>query len=340
MSVTVAGTPVTSLATLSETCRLTLALVDGGREWFDWASSAPGAYVFPDEGALIAAAQHGLHGAPLMLIPSLKLIMGPARLMALAPDHLRSIALAAAGDSAATAEVPAILAAEELATQADLAAVDAWLAQVGVAGEPLFQSVAFEDRLALAALIAELGAGAAPTAKQQKQGAAFAAGWARSPVEFADHFRAWKMLVTGPDPIADPAKIGDVLTTLQPLLFGALDCPSLGGFATPVQVAQAVQFWIQSGRQLGFARLSLAVAQLIVHGGFRTQTGDAARALVDRHLATAQAALADPVLDGPRWRQDGAQAVFGVTNASGPTEIAIDATGTITLLRFEPAQPA
>lgn len=340
MSLVVAGMNVSGVEPLSGAAQLVLALIDGGQQWVAWAAGTPQvAYAFADELALLSGIQQGLHATPLMLLPRLGLLVAPERLMALPFDALRRLALGESGDIPA-AEVAAALSSQGLATSGDLAAVDALLAEFGIAAAPLFQAMALGDRLALLSLARELAASDAADADARKQAAAFAVDWARSPDEFADYFRAWLAIATGADAITKPDAARAALETLLPLAFGALDCPSVAGPAGPEQLAAAVAAWHRAGRRVGFARLSLAVAQLVAHGGFRGQTGQAAQALVDSHVDQAQALLAATLPAGARLRQDGALALYDFAGDGAEAVLGLDASGMITVQSFRPKPAA
>ncbi|MBB4098554.1 hypothetical protein [Sphingomonas kyeonggiensis] len=340
MTLIVASKPVFQPAGLSQPALLALSCIDGGNEWLAHAIQAPRLYAFEDEMALVVAAQQGLHGMPLVLLPRLGLMAGAARLIALSAADLRLLVAVEAGseDAATTAAAQKLLAGEALYTAADLAAVDALLKSLGVAGASLFQALSLGERLALLDLKAELAADGAPPIAAQKAAARFAADWAYGPFEFVDYLRASLALTTGTAPLsADDASAA--LAALAPMLFDALDCPAVSGFVAPEAVAGAVAGWIRAGRRIGFPRLSRGVWQLVVHGGYRGETGAAGQALVDTHLDQAQALLTRASLDRARLAQDGGSAHFTAREPDQPGEIGLqlDASGAITLERFVPA---
>lgn len=340
MTLIVASKPVFQPAGLSQPALLVLSCIDGGNEWLAHAIQAPRLYAFEDEMALVVAAQQGLHGMPLVLLPRLGLMAGAARLIALSAADLRLLVAVEAGseDAATTAAAQKLLAGEALYTAADLAAVDALLKSLGVAGASLFQALSLGERLALLDLKAELAADDAPPIAAQKAAARFAADWAYGPAEFVDYLGAFLALTTGAAPLgADDARAA--LATLAPMLFDALDCPAVSGFVAPEAVAGAVAGWIRTGRRIGFPRLSRGVWQLTVHGGYRGEAGAAGQALVDAHLDQAQALVTRASLDRARIAQDGGSAHFTAREPDQPGEIGLqlDAAGAITLERFVPA---
>lgn len=340
MPLIVAHSVIQHPGALSQPALLVLSCIDGGNEWLRHAIIAATSYHFEDELALVVAAQQGLHGTPLILLPRLKLLVGPARLIAVPAADLRALVAIEAGDESPVAAHRAqhILAAQALATADDLAGADALLKTLGVGGAALFQALSLRDRIALLELKAELAADGAPPAAAQKAAARFAVGWAYSPAEFADYFRAFLTLTTGTAPLGAEAAEA-ALSALAPMLFDTLDCPTVAGFVAPEELAKAVAAWIGAGRRIGFARLSHGVAQLVVHGGYRGEAGAAGQALVDAYLGQAQALLGQAVLDRARIAQDGATASFGarVPDQPGEAELLLDAGGAITLQRFVPA---
>jgi hypothetical protein len=340
MTLIVASKPVFQPAGLSQPALLVLSCIDGGNEWLAHAIRASGLYAFEDEMALVVAAQQGLHGMPLVLLPRLGLMAGAARLIALSAVDLRLLMAVESGseDAATTAAAQRLLIGETLYTAADLATVDALLKTLGVAGASLFQALSLGERLALFELKAELAADGAPPAAAQKAAARFAVDWAYGPLEFVDYLRAFLALTTGASPLgADDAQAA--LSTLAPMLFDALDCPAVSGFVAPEAVAAAVAGWVRAGRRVGFPRLSRGVWQLVVHGGYRGETGSAGQALVTAHLDQAQALLMGASLDRARIAQDGGSAHFTAREPDQPGEVGLqlDAAGAITIERFVPA---
>lgn len=341
MTLILADRAVLRPADLSQPALLVLSCIDGGNEWLSYAIAAPSAYAFGDEMALVVAAQQGLHGTPLVLLPKLGLMVGAARLIALSSADLQAlVAVEAGAEGADAAAAQSLLSTQGLSTAADLAGADALLKALGVAGAPLFQALSLGDRIALLGLKAELAAEGMPPAAAQKAAARFAADWAYSPAEFIDYFGAFLALTTSAAPLGAEDARG-ALATLAPLLFDTLDCPAVSGFVAPGELAAAVAAWIAAGRRLGFPRLSRGVWQLVVQGGYRGETGPAGQALVNAHLDQAQALLGGATLDRARIAQDGGAASFTAREPRNPgqAELQLDASGAITLQRFLPSAP-
>ncbi|NML05992.1 hypothetical protein [Sphingomonas sp. G-3-2-10] len=334
MTITIAGKQTTGAADLSATAQLVLGFIDGGNEWLAYAVSTPAPYAFPDELALLTGVQQGLHGALLTLLPGLGLLASPARLFMLSASDLSLLTAAEGGADAPEAELRTLLATQQLATAADLAAADAWLASLGVADAPLFQALSLADRIELVALENEAGGEA-----EAKDAGAFALSWAKTPLEFADYFRAFIALRA-----AAPSLTGEALATallgLLPHLFGTLDCPSVGGIKPAAEITAAIRGWHASGRQIGFARLSLAAAQIAASTGFGAQPGADDPALIAAYMAQAQAVIGNGDIGSGRLGQDGASALFDITSDTGDAQIAVDAAGTISLHAFRPAPAA
>jgi len=346
MTISVAGRPLQSIDGLSEPARLVLGLIDGGRQWFAWAIGNPRArYGFDDEAALVAGVQSGLHASPLLLLPKIALIVGPARLMSFDPGDLRAVAEAESGEAGApnAAKVARILAAEGLVTQSDLAGGPAFLAEIGVADAPVFQCPSFDDRLAIRDIASESTAGDPKTRALQREAAAFALAQGRTPQEFADYYQAYLAAAAGAaraTPAARTALVRSAVETLLPLLFGALDCPRVDGLpAAPWQVGPVVDEWLMTGRIIGFARLSLAVQQVIANGGFAQQTGEDARRIVNAYLGAAQALLRSAPLGEGLPGQDGMSRSFRVERDGEQAILHLGADGTIALASYRPKTP-
>ena len=325
---------------LSDLGRLVLAFIDGGRQWIDWAMADQHArYQFADEVALVCAVQSGLHGAPFVLLAKTGVLVSPAKLMATGIADLRILAQAEAstGTPPSAVELTRVLTTHGLVTAAQLADGTALLSQIGLGDRPVFQVLTLEDRLALRTL--DLDARATPPpVGMMAEAAAFGVAQARTPLEFIDYTRAYlafAMRPGAPVTAADRASaMQRALDTLLPLSFAALDSPSVPGLVAPWEVSAAIAEWLLMGRQVGFARASLAVQQIVAHAGYTDQTGTAAQDLVRDYLARGRVLLGDPDLGRGRLGQDGASCTFDIVSHTDEAIVELGATGIITLARL------
>lgn len=342
MSVVLAGRVMQTPAAMSDLGRLALAFIDGGQEWLSWAIASPmHQYNFPDESTLLAQVQQGLHTSRFAYLPTLGLMVGPVKLLTLGAADLRILGRAETGDTTPpiTAQVSRVLTDHQLLTGADLAQGTAFLTQAGVAQSTLFQFMTFEDQAALYQLAVQpLGSQTIPAT----EAATFAVQQARTAQEFVDYFRFYMSycgrLPSGTTADQRSQQAGAALATLLPLLFGTLDSPQVDGLVPPGEVSRAVATWIQSGKMIGFARLSEG-AQLIAQNTiFQAETGDAARVLVQRYLAGAQSVLAGNRVERGFLGQDGASCLYPVRSGDQQVTLALGPTGVITL-RFYGLRP-
>jgi hypothetical protein len=243
----------------------------------------------------------------------------------------------------AAAQVARVLSDHQLATGSDLAAGRALLSDLGLAASPLFQALDFEDHLALWQL-ARTSLPSEETAPTLHQEAAdFAAAQARTPLEFCDYCSVYFDMST---PLADASAAQrsqaatGALQTLLPLLFGALDCPQIDGLPSPSEVDLAVSNWLARGKQIGFARLSQAVQQIVRHTSFQGDGGDAAQKAVRLYLQSAQAFLAANRPAQGRLGQDGATCLFTLEAGSLRGELHVGPGGVISLRDFGPRIPS
>jgi hypothetical protein len=344
MTVSVASRRIDRLHRISESARLVLGLIDHGPAWLDWAIADPVArYHFANEETLVAGVQTGLHADPLLLLPALGLLVGPPRLMALAPASLKILAAAErprCGEVATTAALT-VLADNGLYTQGGLANGATFLADL-VGPAPLFQCLSLNDRLALHALVAtEAAAVPPPPMALQRDAANFALAESRTPLEFGDYFQAYLTYVAameagGDSPDVRAALVRAALSTLEPPLFGALDCPRVDGPGAQLEVADALDEWRMMGRRLGFSRQSQGAQQVITYAGYSGQDLEEAEALVAAYLAGAQALLASRPLGPGTLGQDGASWTFAVQSDSEQAIVALGADGIITLSSYRP----
>jgi hypothetical protein len=344
MSITIAGKLIPQPAALSDLGRLALAFIDGGMEWVAWAANTPLArYDFTDETQLVATVQNGLHASRCTLLPGLKLMVSPVKLMTLGLADLRVLAKAEGGDDSAvgSVQVRRVLADHQLTTQGDLAAAMGCLAEQGVGEHALFQSMSFEDKLEVCLLMSQ------PQPEQDpallREAAAFGARQARTPLEFCDYYRLYldraAQLDTQATPAQREAAAAEAMQALLPMLFGALDCPQIKGLAGPQEVGATVSNWLTRGRQVGFARLSRGVQQLVRHAPYKGETGDAARRVAELYLRTAQSFLAAHRIEGGLMGQDGATCLFPIDGGSLRMVLQMNSGGVISLHEFG-ARPA
>jgi hypothetical protein len=343
MTIFVASRPVPHVGALSEPGRLALRFIDGGPHWLDWAAhSATANYDFPDETALLAEVQQGLHASPLTLLPRLELMVSPVKLMTLSTTDLHTIASAEAGDESSVIAVQTrkILGGHSLLTRADLAAGKAFLAEVGVADAPMFQCMGIDDYLAICQLMQLLEGQNAQNPELSREAAAFGVEQGRTPAEFVDYYKCFLHLIAKLEMLGTTATrraqaVEEALQVLLPLLFGALDCPDVGGLVAPAEVGRAVSAWLARGRRIGFSRLSDGVQQIIRYTEFKNETGDAAQDIVNRYLSAAQAFLATVKLERGEMRQDGASCVFPLKSGEQEAELQLDSAGNVTLRRYQ-----
>ncbi|MBU9682014.1 hypothetical protein KTF56_03930 [Burkholderia gladioli] len=344
MTVIVSGRLQQGLGSLSEPSRIALAFVDGGIEWLAWAIASPSArYEFSDETHLLDGVQRGLHASPLTLLPTLQLLVSPVKLLTLSLADLRALAIVEAGDDSdlAVSRSRAVLDAHHLLPREELATGTGWLAQLGVETAPLFQALDLDGSLALAAL-GQLPELAGHAEYLQREAAAFGIEMARTPQEFCDYFRLYLDRVDGLGNHAatnaaqrrDAARTA--VQTLLPLLFGALDCPQVGGLVGPSAVAAAVQAWLRQGRMLGFARLSRGAQQMVRHGGYRDQAAHEARHLVEHYLAAAGELLAANPVERGVMGQDGATCSFRIEHGARQAVLQLAPDGVVSLSAFHP----
>ena len=344
MTISIASHPLRSVRDFSDRARLVLGLIDGGTQWLKWAAADPRVrYQFGDEVALVAGVQSGLHGSPLLLLPKTALIVGPAKLMTFDPPDLRAVAAVESGVAGArnAAKVATIIAAAGLATQSDLSRGAAFLAQIGVADAPVFQCLSLDDRLAILGLADDPEAAGSADPALQGEAAAFALTQGCTPQEFADYYRAYLAAARGAaqaTPAARTALARSAVATLLPLLFGALDCPRVDGPTAAREVSDAINEWLCMGRPLGFARRSLAVQQVIAHGGFAQQTGEDARRIVEAYLYAAQAVLGSAAPGEGALAQDGMSRSFSIERDGEQAVIRLGPDGMIALAGYRPAR--
>jgi hypothetical protein len=342
MTVSVANKPIQDRGSLSTLGALVLSFIDGGVQWLAWAANDTAFnYNFPDETTFVAKVQQGLHNSPLSLLPNLKLLISPIKLMTFSIDDLRILAKAESGDQdpATLARLNSILSAHGVLRQADLAAMPDFLGKLGVASAPVFQSLGLNDLIALSELIT-LPQPQDGDPDIQSDAASFALQQARTPEEFGDYYRAYMALKTaGTPPQQGPAQATAAVQTLLPLMFAALDGPQVDGLVAPAEVKAAVSDWLRQGRRLGFSRLSEGVCRIIDSTAFTDETGAAAQHILDHYLADAQSFLSANNPKTGRISQDGQSCVLPAQSGNLYAELQLNPGGHITLRQFRRIPP-
>lgn len=346
MTIAIADRWIQELGDLSELARLAIAFVDGGIEWLQWAIVEPGVrYVFPDESALAAGIQQGLHASRFALAPKLGLMVSPVKLMSMGLADLKVLARAETGESGAKIGVHArrVMDAHGLLTQADFDSGAAYLQELGVASAPVFQFMTFPDQLAVYDLAKTSVEADEQNLPLEQEAAQFGVAQARTPIEFADFFRIYMSLAQKLPKADTPAKRQShaeaALHALLPKLFGALDCPQVGGLVPPAQVAEAVAAWLTMGRAVGFPRLSAGACQIVLHTRYKGEVGYQAQEFVSAYIAAAQALLSAQAPQRGLMAQDGATCAFRIASGEHEGVLQLDPLGVISLASFERKPP-
>jgi hypothetical protein len=100
-----------------------------------------------------------------------------------------------------------------------------------------------------------------------------------------------------------------------------------------------VSNWLARGKQVGFARLSQAVQQIVQHTHCQGEAADTAPTAVRLYLQSAQAFLVGNPPTRGRLGQDGATCLFTIESGSLRAELQLGAGGVISLRDFGPMSP-
>lgn len=347
MTLIVAGNAVVGRNQLSELGRAAISLIDGGLEWVDWAGGESiGNYDFADESVLANAVQQGLHGTPYALLVRSGVLIGPVKLMTMDPGDLRVLAqfeATSAPDPALSTQLQTILSRYGIIAQSGFNGIKSQLNSFGVATAPVFQALSLDDLLRLFPLLDMPAAnGSAPTLSTDA--ATFAVEQGRTPAEFADYYQAYVGYVTrlgiqGESTTQRNQMATTAMQTLLPLMFGYLDCPEVGGLVAPAEVAKAVQFWLQRGKPVGFARLSEAVSCIMRYSNYTGGNADQAMQTITDYMSSWRSFLAANPPTRGTMAQDGASCVFAVEQGGLQGELLLGPEGVITTRMFRKTPP-
>lgn len=337
MTIAVGGRQIQP-GTLSEQGRLVIALIDGGRQWLDWAMASPThRYEFGDTAELVAAVQAGLHGTSVSFLSDLGLQISPLKLMTMAAEDLRMLAKGQGGFAPALASV---LERHHLVSQADFGLLRTFLNALGVDDEPIFQARSLTDLSLLRILQREVDVADPLTAEAVR----FALSNAGSVAEFVDYLRFYLDYArtsghVAATPVSRAAAALTAVQTLLPLAFPALDGLEVQGFPPPQQVHAAIRDLLSTGGQLGFARASLVVQQVVADGGYTGQREQEVAHLFQAFLRRAQSVLTTAEPGAARMAQDGLTYSFTLAANEDTVEVDVAAAGRVTIVGFgRPAQ--
>lgn len=346
MTLSIAATQIQQPSRLSAPARACLGLIDGGIPWLHWAIQSPVQHFrVPDETRMLCDVQQGLHGDPLCLLPAAGLLVSPAKLMTMGEADLRTLlGVEAQADGPPDAvldnQLASLVARHRLVRGPDIAALQAWFGQLGLAGHPLFHCLSIDDAAALIDLMRASPSAASvdtdepahlpDTPSATVAAAAFAAREARSPMEFVDYLRFYQVLSARN--LATQAQA--LLQVTLPELFGSLECPQLHGLPSPDTVVQVVRSWYAQSRQLGFSRLSLGALRMVQRTGY--PGGDAAevKSALWRYMTSAQILLSSIQDVTARMGQDGRTCTYELERGAQRAVLCLDKHGVISLDDF------
>jgi uncharacterized protein DUF4157 len=322
-----------------------LDLIDGGSSWLGWAVRNPSVnYHYADEGALLVGMQSGLHGADLILLRGLGVQLHPFKLLEMQPADLKVVATAeneADPKSMAQMQARKVLAKYQLLSQTELAIGTDFLTQTGVAGEPVFQGLTLSNRIALFNLVDEASSETSLNPMIQKEAAAFAVAHAQTPSEFVDYYQYYIASVDDPAPAAKGAaarsrKAETARESIEPLLYGNLFCPAVQGVPAPEQMNVIIQNWVAAGNDLGFTRLSLALAQVCQYANLKGATGEAASKMIEQYIEQAQLFIPQRPATSVTLTQDGLDRYYVYDNKQALAQVCLASSGNITLANYQP----
>ncbi len=345
-SVSVAGKRLRDISNLG-VAGTVLGLVNSGNAWLMWAiGDTKFDYSYPDEGALLTDLQRGLHGIDLMLLPRVNLQVHPIKLLEMGAEDLSvvtAVITAADANPVIDARGQKVLERHQLWSQADLAIGTEFLMNAGVVENPVFRTISLPDRIALFNLVGDTPSDNTLNQTLQKEAAAFAVGLAQTPSEFVDYYQFYFACLDETDPAparaaARTRKAESLLTSIQPLLFDRLSCPTASGVPTPDQMHAIICEWLSRGKNLGFARLSLAMAQIARSAGFPNATAAFALKTIEQYYGQVHQLLAKGSADETRLSQDGAERSYFYKHEGSSVEVSLASDGRVSLRAYQPGK--
>lgn len=348
MTVVIDNQAIKSISSLQASTQNVIALIQEGYEWLEQAIQDVGAnYVFPDETNLAIGIQLGLHGRELMLIQQPDMLIHPAALLSLKEVQLEALTNLNTQSDTSIAQVEAEqgLSSHGFVGFESLAAVNQFLNDVDLDGDPLFQNMTLHNQLVLYHALRTQDTQQSLKPKLQKEAATFARDYAASVIEFSDYFQYYMSLLNRPAFLksnksrrASASK--ELLEKIVYCIPNNLQCPTAPGILTPTQLTQFVTQWISSGNQVGFARISRGVFQLAQSDEVVYADDKKASLVIESWIQRAQILITKQQAAEPLISQDGAALYYRIVHDSQYAILNLDTThGFLTLHTFHPGQP-
>jgi len=330
---------------LSERAQTALALIQGGSPWIHRAiASSAETYWFANESELVAGVQRGLHGQPLLRLRRLGVVLSPRKLLTLSSKDLNQILSGEESDednAVADASTRKILTDNGIHTHADFALVNAFLQQMGLADDPLFQSMSVADHTAVLRVVSSPVNESVLDRNIQKEAADFAAQNAPDPQAFADYLQFYAATVqkirdASPKPRRRQQAAQQALDALLPSVQAHLRCPVIAPDASMVDLYAFLNGWINGRNNLGFPSLSVGALQVMQHTPIVDGTVARAQDIVDAYIRDASqfAKITEPRMK--TLSQDGERYVFELDSKSASAYLSLDRNGCATLLSYAP----
>ncbi len=340
MTLSVGGQSVNGVHQLSPKTKLVLGFVAGGADWVEWAVDQPqDAYSLPDDAALIEAVQSGIHGDGMTLLPKLGLEVAITRLWQLSLEALEVLAVAEKnGGRRPDLKTKRTLAANDLLPHAELATGTEFLIRWGVEEEPVFQAMGLADKISICRLL-----DLATETIVDTEAAKFAVDLAVSPVEFVDYFELYRTVADAlggkPKAARRRAAAQEAIELLEPMVTPMLRSPFAPRSLSPSQASALWRAWLETGRPMGFGRLSLGFKEIVsfAGGGFRDSA--AAIEAAESYNRTMRELLNHHQPEDAQLSQDGAIQQFRVAGNTARAVVVRNRwaeTLTIENLRKEP----
>lgn len=329
---------IQSTSDLSAETQTTLALIEDGTAWVNWAAQDMNVrYSFDNTYDLTAVVQRGLHGNILLLLNKLGLFVNPLRLMTLDPQSFECItAYELSSNNRGRSKAIKAMESNQLHPQSDLSTVDDFLASLVFEPEPVFQALGLNDRIALFNLKVWMNQRLDPISPLRQTAAGYATSIAQSPVEFADYVQYYITLALREawDPDLDQSdQANQLLGQLRPALRNLLRGAVIEARPSTKALQEFIAAWQDMGMPLGFQRLSAAVNQVTQNTSVTT-TSQPITPVIQQYLEAAQAYIRNQEADSISLSQDGQISKYTFTSDNQFAELNWNNAGVLTLQSY------
>jgi|GEM_PF-2604776 len=323
--ISVGGKLITKIEELSDRFQQVLSLVPGSADWLSWAiriTSRP--FTASGEVELAVQVQEGLHGTGIMTLQEQGVLVNVAVLMTLPQKDFESIIEGG--------EVEGILKTNQLEEG------KAFLSDLRVRDNAIFQIMSLSDQIALNRLTGEFPKKEYADQKLQQEAAAFAVSRAQSMAEFISSYHFYMGVMIALEMTSKKSSdskrknsADERWGALLPYSYRLLESPSFGPGYSREGLMEGLQKAVKNGHHVGFANQATSLSNIMRFSEIKNEKGEVAREIIDRYFDKAQKFISSAAPFSNTFSQDGIYQVAAFQTADERAKVDVDIWGCATL---------